>query len=52
MDLIEAKHKTNTERHPWEYARFEVLKHFLKNGIVLLVSMIFLKISFTKKISP
>ncbi len=34
MDLIEAKHKTNTERHPWEYARFEVLKHFFKKEII------------------
>ncbi len=34
MDLIEAKYKTNSHRHPWEYARFEVLKHFLKNKIV------------------
>jgi hypothetical protein len=34
MDLIEAKHKTNTNRHPWEYARFEVLKHFLKSKLV------------------
>ena len=34
MDLIEAKHKTNIERHPWEYARFEVLKHFLNKEII------------------
>lgn len=34
MDLIEAKHKTNINRHPWEFARFQVLKHFLKSKLV------------------
>lgn len=34
MDLIEVKHKTNTDRHPWEFARFEVLKHFLKRNLI------------------
>lgn len=34
MDLIEAKHKTNINRHPWEFARLEVLKHFLKSKLV------------------
>lgn len=34
MDLIEAKHKINTNRHPWEFARFEVLKHFLKSKLI------------------
>ena len=34
MDLIEAKHKTNTNRHPWEFARFEVLKHYFKTKLV------------------
>lgn len=34
MDLIEAKHKTNVNRHPWEFARFEVLKHFLKKQLI------------------
>lgn len=34
MDLIEVKHKTNTNRHPWEFARFEVLKHFLKRNLI------------------
>lgn len=33
MDLIELKNKTNTARHPWEYARFNVLKSFLKKLI-------------------
>lgn len=30
MDLIESKNKSNFNRHPWEYARFLVLLHFLK----------------------
>jgi hypothetical protein len=34
MDLIEAKYKTNVSRHPWEFARFEVLKHYLKKHLV------------------
>ena len=34
MDLIEAKHKTNTNRHPWEFARFEVLRHYLKKELI------------------
>lgn len=34
MDLIEAKHKNNINRHPWEFARFEVLKHYLKKQLV------------------
>ncbi len=33
MDLIELKNKTNTARHPWEYARFNVLKSFLKKMV-------------------
>ncbi len=33
MDLIELKNKTNTARHPWEYARFNVLKSFLRKMI-------------------
>jgi hypothetical protein len=33
MDIIELKKKTNTVRHPWEYARFNVLKFFFKKII-------------------
>jgi hypothetical protein len=33
MDLIELKNKTNTARHPWEYARFNVLTSFLRKMI-------------------
>lgn len=33
MDLIEYKNKINSARHPWEYARFNVLKWFLKKKL-------------------
>ncbi len=31
MDLIEVKNKKNENRHPWEFARFEILTFFLKD---------------------
>lgn len=33
MDLLELRNKQNGNRHPWEYAIFNVLKHFLKTMI-------------------
>lgn len=34
LDLVESKNKSNLNRHPWEYARFEVLLHFLKKKML------------------
>lgn len=34
MDLIEYQHSKNDNRHPWEWARFEVIRHFIKKHYI------------------